>query len=106
MNCKEAEKAIAGFVENKLKDDTMEAFIAHTRTCPDCMEELSIQYLVAVGMSRLEEGGTFDLGGELERKLENYENRIRRRKRINATYFGLEIAFVAVMAFVSVFFLY
>ena len=64
MDCKEAEKAIAGFVENKLKDDTMEAFIAHTRTCPDCMEELSIQYLVAVGMSRLEEGGTFDLGGE------------------------------------------
>lgn len=106
MNCKEAEKSIAGFVENKLDDDTMEDFITHVQECPECMEELSIQYLVAIGMSRLEEDGTFDLGGELQKRLTTYQNRIRRRKRINITYFGLEVAFVAVMAFLSVFVLY
>ena len=106
ITCKEAKKYIAKFIENNMEDEDMELFINHVDNCPQCMEELSIQYLVAVGMNRLEEGGTFDLSGELHDKLQSYQNKIRFRRQKNATYFAMEICLIAATAVISIFFLY
>ena len=46
--------------------ETAEKFIAHIESCQECMEEVSIQFLITEGMNRLEQGDTFELKKELE----------------------------------------
>ncbi len=65
LDCKEYEKLIPDFLGDKLDSDTLERFIKHIETCPECMEEVSIQFLITEGMNRLEEGSTFELSKEL-----------------------------------------
>lgn len=53
--CKEFEKLIPGFIGRKLDFPTLKRFYEHWERCGECREELSIQFLVAEGMQRLEE---------------------------------------------------
>lgn len=71
MECKDAEKLIPEFLDSELDVHTMEKFLKHVDECPECMEELSIQYLITEGTLRLEDGGTFDLSKELNELLED-----------------------------------
>lgn len=101
MNCKEAEKNITCFIKDELSEKEQEKFIVHMKDCPGCMEELSIQYLVFEGLNRLEEGGTFDLRGELDKKLESTYSGILRRKSLNRWFFAAEICAIVAFAIFS-----
>lgn len=70
MDCRKAERSITQFVHDDMDKKDMEEFICHIYECESCKEELSIQYLITEGMSRLEEGKTFSLQDELDLKLE------------------------------------
>ena len=59
MICKEIEKMIPSFLEDDLDTDDLREFMEHVERCNDCMEELSIQFLVTEGMARLESGSVF-----------------------------------------------
>ena len=48
MNCKETEKKIPSFLHDELDGSKLEEFIDHVESCPECKEELSIQFLVLV----------------------------------------------------------
>ena len=76
MNCKETEKKIPYFLQDELDGGKLEEFIEHVETCSECKEELSIQFLVAEGLERLEGGNNFNLQKELVAKLEDAEHRI------------------------------
>lgn len=76
MDCKEFEKLIPDFISQKLDFYTMEKFTKHMEECPGCSEELEIQFLVAEGMLRLEEGDSFDLQNELELQLEDAKRKV------------------------------
>ena len=76
MNCKDTEKKIPDFLLDELDGSKLEEFVEHVETCPECKEELSIQFLVAEGLERLEEGNNFNLQKELVMKLEDAEHRI------------------------------
>ena len=65
LNCKDCEKLIPDFLADKLDSVTAEKFIAHIEQCQECMEEVSIQFLITEGMNRLEQGNTFELAKEL-----------------------------------------
>lgn len=78
MNCKDFEKLIPDFLEQKLDFLTMKEFQEHKEKCPACSEELEIQFLVAEGMQRLEEGDAFDLEGELQLQLADAQRKVRR----------------------------
>lgn len=106
MNCKETEKYIAKFINDSLDEDEMDAFIKHVEKCAACKEELTIQYLVSIGMNRLEEGGTFDLRGELDNKLFKNAAKIKFHRQKYSVYFALELAFICAIAIVTIFFLY
>ncbi len=106
MNCKMTEKLIPKFIDNKLDEYELDEFVAHTDQCEQCKEELSIQFLVSVGMERLEEGGTFDLGGELALKLNNSRNRVIRTKKKNNFYLILELLFVLAVLVFAILFIY
>lgn len=77
MTCKEFEKLIPVFMEQKLDFLTLKQFIGHMENCEECHEELVIQFLVTEGMQRLEEGDAFDLQNELEERLTEARNRIK-----------------------------
>lgn len=92
MDCRTAERLIIRFINDDMHKDEVESFVDHINTCEMCREELSIQYLVAEGMNRLESGGTFALQEELEDKLEQARRRAVMRKWVKRTFYALEIA--------------
>ena len=92
MICKEIEKMIPSFLEDDLDTDDLREFMEHVERCNDCMEELSIQFLVTEGMARLESGSVFDLQNEL---LERLENTLKLRENMKWLLFVLQ-GFVAV----------
>ena len=90
MICKEIEKMIPSFLEDDLDTDDLREFMEHVERCNDCMEELSIQFLVTEGMSRLESGNVFDLQNELLERLENAEHTLKVREKMKWLLFMLQ----------------
>lgn len=79
MTCTEAEKMVMPYINDKLSPQELEDFIEHIKTCENCREELEIHYMVDVGLKKLDEAdGTYDIVGDLKRKLEESANTIRR----------------------------
>lgn len=75
MTCMEAEKMVIPYIKDQLSMTELEDFIEHIRTCENCREELEIHYMVDVGLKKLDEAdGTYDIVGDLKRKLEGSEN--------------------------------
>ena len=87
MECKECEQLMPMYLKNQLEYSTLKRFCEHIRSCKECEEELTIQFLVRVGMSRLEEGDIFDLNHELERHLSEAKRKIRRNDKV--LFFGV-----------------
>ena len=71
MTCNECKKKIKDFLNDSLDNKSVIEFVNHVKACPDCMEELSIDFLVAEGLKRLDNVTSFNLQKELEDKLEN-----------------------------------
>lgn len=98
MDCRETRKNINRFISDGLEGRALQDFIKHVEDCDECREELAIQYLVAEGMQHLEKGSTFDLQGQLEKKMESARRKIRSRKRVIAFMYVMEtLAILAVI---------
>lgn len=95
MDCKETEKKIPSFLQDELDGSRLEEFIEHVENCAECKEELSIQFLVAEGLERLEQGNNFNLQEELLMKLEGAEHRIGVHRMLLYTLMCLEAAVAA-----------
>lgn len=79
MTCMEAEKMVIPYINDKLSVMELEDFIEHIETCENCREELEIHYMVDVGLKKLDEdSGTYDIVGDLKRKLEESASVLRR----------------------------
>lgn len=104
MDCKEFEKNIPAFVEEAMDYKLLKQFLDHYDNCAECREELTIQVLVHEGIARLEEGNAFDLQGELKRRIEAAELRIRMRKSLKALRVTLYLlALWAIAAVITIF---
>ena len=77
IDCKECEHLIPDFLNQILDYKTLKKFKEHINDCPDCKEELAIQYLVIEGMPRLEEGSALDLQGELDKRMNEAERKVK-----------------------------
>ncbi len=97
MDCKEYEKKIADYIEQKMDFQDLKLFDAHTRSCENCREELEIQFLVRAGMARLEDGDSFDLQKELEERMHNAERELCFHERAMRFGFYLELLLAAVI---------
>jgi hypothetical protein len=98
MTCKDAEKLIPEFLDDDLDNRELSEFLAHVDSCPECKEELTIQFLVRVGMQRLEDGNTFNLSSELDHLLVDSKKRLSARRYLVMTSYILEIAVAALLA--------
>lgn len=81
LECKDCEKMIPDFIAQKMNYKTLKRFCDHVLNCPDCREELTIQFLVSEGMNRLEEGDAFDLNHELAKRMVEARKRLSRTER-------------------------
>lgn len=90
MTCKETEKMIPFFLQDDLETEDLREFMEHIEECDDCREELTIQFLVTEGMSRLEEGNVFDLQNELRYHMDEAGHALRRRENLQWLLYGLE----------------
>ena len=98
IECKQMEKLIPQFLDDDLDNQDLADFLDHIDNCPECKEELTIQFLVRVGMQRLEDGNTFNLVKELERELADAKKKMHRRKTLVLISYILEIAVAALFA--------
>lgn len=95
MNCKEAEKKIPSFLNDELDGYDLAEFVEHIEECPECKEELSIQFLVAEGLEQLEQGNNFNLQEALVETLDSADDRIRINRTLRRILFWLELAVAA-----------
>jgi len=84
MNCKQVAKRIPAFLQDELQMRELEAFLEHVEKCPECREELTIQFLVTEGLARLERGEDFDIERDMEMKIQMAKQTIRWRKYMEA----------------------
>lgn len=98
-SCKEYGRMIPAFVKKEQDWREAEKLLSHVAGCAVCREELSIQFLVEVGLSRLEAGGNFDISREMDIAIEQEEHRIRMHHFIRHTMLAVYICVgVAVVA--------
>lgn len=103
MKCKEAEKLISPFISDEIQTKDLEDFLVHIEGCEQCLEELSIQYLVEVGMHRLEEGGAFDLQNELNGRLALAGKRVKLRNFLFRLLYAMEISAILAVIITAVY---
>jgi len=82
MTHSEVEKAIPSFLDDKLDAIELDDFLEHIDECDNCKEELTIQFIVRTGVSRLEKGDAFNLQGELDAKLRIAHEKLLVLKRL------------------------
>ncbi len=102
MNCKEAEKMIPLFLTKQLNIRELNRFLIHVENCSECMEELTIQYLVMIGTSLLEEGKSFDLRKALKELLFSAKKMVRKWKLFMFLSYIAEILTIIVMIIIVV----
>ena len=76
MTCREAERLVTPYIQDKLSGDELEAFLEHLEHCRNCQEELEIYFMVDVGLKQLDTGS-----GALQKRIAESYARVRRMWR-------------------------
>ena len=71
MECKQIQKLIELFDEDKLSYKDEQCFVNHMMSCEDCQEELEIYYIIRYGLS--EEKDVTYSSKEYKQLIESYE---------------------------------
>lgn len=100
MNCKETEKLIPSFLVKQLNNRELNQFLLHVEICPECMEELTIQYLVMIGSSLIEDGKSFNLRKSINELLLEAKKQVKRWKICTRLSYVAEVLTLAVMAII------
>lgn len=89
---------IPDFFEDRLGVPQLSRFLNHYETCPECRDELSIQYLIHEGLAKLETGESFNLEKDLNQYIEKERGRLSRRRMIGRMTFLYELLTLLVFA--------
>lgn len=87
MDCKEARRCIHLFLKDELDRNTEFQLVDHILSCSECMEELTVEYLLTEGISRLENAENIDVQSELEDRLNRTIIRRKVYKQLKAGLF-------------------
>lgn len=96
MNCKETQRCMRQFLEDELDADTAREFIMHVRSCKECMDELTIEYLISGGMQELENTDDIDVQMELEKRLACANQQKAHRSQLKAGLFAFATMLICV----------
>ena len=104
LQCIHATKMIPACILRELSCRELERFMEHMEECENCKEELSIQFLVEVGLNSLEAGNTFDLQEELNTALEEARKKVKIYRFFHHGLFILECIGIAAVLLLAVLF--
>ena len=102
LSCQNATKMISGFIRNTLGIQELELFMNHIEHCPNCREELSIQFLIHAGLVGLEDGENYDLQAELDEALEDAHRKIRMHHCLKQSVVAVEIVGILALLIVAI----
>lgn len=54
MDCRDIQSLITPYIEDKLDDNQLEAFLDHIKACTECQEELEVYFIVDSGLKQLD----------------------------------------------------
>lgn len=97
MDCKDSRRSIGKFLRNEMDDNTACEFVEHIHCCNECMEELTIEYLLLEGINRLENADDIDVKSELEEKLNNILKQRKIREQLKAGLFLVVAVFACLL---------
>ncbi len=69
MDCKEVQSLLSKFIDGQCGREQTKEIREHILGCPDCREELTIQFLVQEGMNRVDRDEDFNLDQEIDQLL-------------------------------------
>ncbi len=99
---------IPAYIEDSLDADELKAFLEHVDSCPECSEELSIQFLITEGLNTLNDGDSYDLSSAMKRKVEESHRNINVHNKLfwirNAAVCLVLIMLIAAIAAVNFFY--
>lgn len=105
MDCKEFERKIPEFIGHKMDYFSLKDFYEHMQSCPDCKEELTIQFLVTDGLHKLETSESFDLQREWDERMTEAQKKLKRGENILQTGFWAEVIAIGVIVGIVLFLL-
>lgn len=109
FDCKTTKQKINDFLLGNLDPGNLKSFLQHVENCPDCKEELSIQFLVTEGLNTLETGNSYDLQHEYDERIAKSWRNINVHKKLLwgrniAILFVILALVVCIVAFYMLFF--
>ena len=107
MDCVTFRKLINQYLSNELTDEELNDFLAHLKSCPECRDELEINYIVIEGINILdEERSDYDLTKAYDRKLKSSEHYLSFRKVLLTIRYVIDTAAFWAFAAALFYFLY
>lgn len=105
MNCIDVQRLIMPFINDELNTKQLEEFIHHVHSCPNCMEELEVHYVLLAGMKQLDEDRELsaNFNQDLKDLLERSEDRIIHEKFLHIRKRIVLIILIALVAIISSF---
>lgn len=97
MNCTEFSAHIPKFISEQMEIKEFDSFNKHIKSCPDCMDELEIHYMIQVGLERIENDSqkSFNLKKELENQFNRYHEKAdiayKKQLRLNLLFIAAEL---------------
>ena len=100
MDCKEAERLVQPYIENKLPSKKLEAFISHVQKCPSCYEELETYFIIHHAIKYLDEDrhDSYNMKEKLSVDLGKKRRQIRTNKHLRVLGVYLIVLLVILIA--------
>lgn len=99
VDCKKIEKMIPLYLDDKLKAYETLALLEHLKICPECKEELTIQYMVSEGLNRAEIENDYNLLEGLSEKIAESYKKIKAHDVVS---FGFTFCLIASFCLVAI----
>ena len=96
---------IPAYLEESLDAREMQEFLDHIDNCPECKEELTIQFLISDGLKTLETGDNYDLQSAMDDKVSSSHREIELHNRL-FTIRNVGVGLVLLMCAIAVFGVY
>ncbi|MDO4620921.1 MAG: zf-HC2 domain-containing protein [Lachnospiraceae bacterium] len=82
LDCRNAQKMIAPFLDDELDDHDCASFLNHVRSCPRCMEELETFFMITYALEYLddESNRSFDIKELLRERLYRSDRKLSRHQ--------------------------
>lgn len=106
INCKTAEKEIASYLNGTLKSKDALDLIRHVEECPLCHEELTIQYLVSVGLNDLDDLDNLDVDSMIKRSKHDIMHALHVDDMAERLLYGLMFFGIFLISFAVLLFLF